>query len=230
MAPIMDIARRHGLIVIEDAAQAHGAEYHSKRVGGLGDLGCFSFYPAKNLGAYGEGGIVVTNNPEYDRIIRMQRDWGQDRKYHHLLPGYNYRMDALQGAILHIKLRYLDTWTEARRRRGAHYNELLQGFGGQLPTEASSVRHVYHIYAIRTPQRTALQQRLQMHGIETGIHYPIPVHLQPAYAHLGYKEAAFPHSETAAREVLSLPIFPELTPHQLHFVASIVRHEQAILR
>jgi dTDP-4-amino-4,6-dideoxygalactose transaminase len=229
MDPILDIARRHGLVVIEDAAQAHGAEYHGKRVGGLGDLGCFSFYPAKNLGAYGEGGIVVTNNPEYDRTIRIQRDWGQDRRYHHLLPGYNYRMDALQGAILRIKLRHLAAWIDARRRHRADYNELLQGFGAQLPAEASSVRHVYHIYAIRTPQRAALQQRLQQHGIETGIHYPIPIHLQPAYANLGYKETAFPQSEMAAREVLSLPMYPELTRHHLRLVASVVRQEHAKL-
>jgi dTDP-4-amino-4,6-dideoxygalactose transaminase/acetyltransferase-like isoleucine patch superfamily enzyme len=210
MDPILDIARRHGLVVIEDAAQAHGAEYKGKRVGGLGDLGCFSFYPAKNLGAYGEGGIVVTNNPEYDRTIRILRDWGQDRKYHHVLQGYNYRMDALQGAVLRVKLRYLEGWTEARRRHALHYNELLTGFGGQIPTAMPFVRHVYHIYAVRVPRRDAMLQTLQACGIQAGIHYPIPVHLQPAYVDLGYAPGNFPQSEQLAAEELSLPMYPEL--------------------
>jgi dTDP-4-amino-4,6-dideoxygalactose transaminase/acetyltransferase-like isoleucine patch superfamily enzyme len=226
MDPILEIARRHGLVVIEDAAQAHGAEYKGRRVGSLGDLGCFSFYPAKNLGAYGEGGIVVTNNPEYDRTIRMQRDWGQERKYHHTLKGYNYRMDAVQGAILQVKLRHLEMWTEARRRHAARYDNLLDGSRVQTPMAMPFSRHIYHIYAVRTPQRDALQQALQRHGIQTGIHYPIPVHLQPAYADLGYKAGEFPHSERAAQEVLSLPLFPELTREMQALVSTAVWQAQ----
>jgi dTDP-4-amino-4,6-dideoxygalactose transaminase/acetyltransferase-like isoleucine patch superfamily enzyme len=212
MDPILDIARRHRLVVIEDAAQAHGAEYKGKRVGGLGDLGCFSFYPAKNLGAYGEGGIVVTNKPEYDHTIRILRDWGQDSKYHHVLHGYNYRMDALQGAVLRVKLRYLESWIEARRLHAGCYDKQLTRSGVQPPQAMPWARHVYHVYAIRTPSRGALQQWLQSRGIHTGIHYPIPVHLQPAYADLGYPVGTFPYAERAAMEVLSLPMYPELSP------------------
>ena len=222
MGPILEIARRHGLVVIEDAAQAHGAEYKGRRVGGIGDLGCFSFYPGKNLGAYGEGGMVVTNNPEYARTIRMLRDWGQDDKYHHVLKGYNYRMDAFQGAVLQAKLRHLEAWTEARRAHAARYDELLADSGIQTPAEMPNCRHVYHIYAVRLGERDALQRALQAKGIQTGIHYPIPVHLQPAYADLGYKAGEFPHSESAAREVLSLPMFPELTAQLQHLVVGAI--------
>ncbi len=211
MDPILEIARRHGLTVIEDAAQAHRAEYKGRRVGSIGDLGCFSFYPGKNLGACGEGGMVVTNNPEYACNIKMLRDWGQERKYHHVLKGYNYRMDGIQGAILRVKLRYLDKWTEARRAHAALYDELLVDSGVKTPTIMPYSHHVYHIYAVRSRQRDALQQRLHAQGIQTGIHYPVPVHLQPAYADLGYQARAFPHSEAASREVLSLPMYAELT-------------------
>ena len=228
MDPIVEIARHHGLTVIEDAAQAHGAEYKGRRAGSLGDLGCFSFYPGKNLGAYGEGGLVVTNNPEYARTIRMLRDWGQERKYHHVLQGYNYRMEGLQGAILRVKLRYLEAWTEARRAHAAHYDELLADAGLQLPRVLRACRHVYHIYAVRVPQRDAVQHLLHEHGIQTGIHYPIPVHLQPAYAALGYGVGDFPHTEAAANEVLSLPMFPELTPELQERVAHVVRQLQAV--
>lgn len=211
MNPIVEIARRYGLTVIEDAAQAHRAEYKGQRVGSIGDIGCFSFYPGKNLGAYGEGGAVVTNNPEYARTIQMLRDWGQESRYRHILKGYNYRMDGIQGAILRVKLRYLDQWTEARRTHAAQYDKLLAGSGVKTPTVMPYSHHVYHIYAVRSPQRDALQQSLQEQEIQTGIHYPIPVHLQPAYADLGYKPGDFPHSEAASREVLSLPMFAELT-------------------
>jgi dTDP-4-amino-4,6-dideoxygalactose transaminase/acetyltransferase-like isoleucine patch superfamily enzyme len=215
MDPIMEIARRHGLVVIEDAAQAHGAEYKGKRVGGIGDLGCFSFYPAKNLGAYGEGGMVVTNNQEYDRTVRILRDWGQDRKYHHVLQGYNYRMDALQGAILRAKLPSLESWIEARRSHARHYDKLLTGSSVRTPRAMPWARHVYHVYAVRTPSRDLLQRQLQQQGIQTGIHYPIPVHLQPGYANLGCPLGSFPQSERAAMEVLSLPMYPELSPADL---------------
>jgi dTDP-4-amino-4,6-dideoxygalactose transaminase/acetyltransferase-like isoleucine patch superfamily enzyme len=222
MDPILDIARRHRLVVIEDAAQAHGAEYKGKRVGGLGDLGCFSFYPAKNLGAYGEGGIVVTNNPEYDRTVRILRDWGQDHKYHHVLQGYNYRMDALQGAVLRVKLHSLESWIDARRSHASRYEKQLTGGSVQTPQAMPWARHVYHVYAIRTPSRDVLQQRLQRDGIQTGIHYPIPVHLQPGYAALGCPPGTFPHSERAAMEVLSLPMYSELSPIDIDAVAQSV--------
>ena len=223
MDPILEIARRHRLLVIEDAAQAHGAEYKGRMAGSMGDLGCFSFYPGKNLGAYGEGGAVVTNNPEYNRTIRMLRDWGAEKKYEHELKGYNYRMEGFQGAILGVKLRHLEAWTEARRAHARRYNELLAGIGVDTPEEMSHARHVYHVYAIRTPQRSALQQALQGQGIQTGIHYPIPVHLQEAHADLGYRSGDFPCSEQAAKEVLSLPMYAELTEVQMRSVVRAVR-------
>ena len=214
MDPIVDIARRHGLVVIEDAAQAHGAEYKGKRVGSLGDLGCFSFYPGKNLGAYGEGGMVVTDNPDYARTMRMLRDWGAEKKYEHVLKGYNYRLEGIQGAVLRVKLRHLEAWTEARRSAASRYDTLLAGSGIPTPEAMSYARHVYHVYAIRTLHRHAWQEALQAQDIQTGIHYPIPVHLLPAYADLGYKAGDFPHAEQAANEVLSLPMFPELSAAQ----------------
>jgi dTDP-4-amino-4,6-dideoxygalactose transaminase len=223
MDPILDIARRHKLIVIEDAAQAHGAEYKGRRVGSIGDIGCFSFYPGKNLGAYGEGGLVSTSNPAYARKLRMLRDWGAERKYHHEMKGFNYRMEGLQGAILGVKLRHLETWTEARRRHARNYLELLDGFGIQTPAEMPYARHVYHVFTLRVPDRDRVQAQLHAEGIATGIHYPIPVHLQPAYSDLGYKQGDFPSAEAAAREVLSLPLFPEMTGAQIEEVVAAVR-------
>jgi dTDP-4-amino-4,6-dideoxygalactose transaminase len=228
MDPILEIARRYGLAVVEDAAQAHGAEYKGQRVGSLGDLGCFSFYPGKNLGAYGEGGAVVTNNAEHTRTIRMLRDWGAERKYHHVLKGYNYRLEGMQGAILRVKLRYLEAWTEARRAHAARYDDLLKGSGLQLPTQMPYARHVFHVYAVRTPQRASLQQALQEAGVQTGIHYPIPVHLLPAYADLGYQAGDFPCAEQAAVEVLSLPIYAELTPDCAETVAAVARSTERV--
>jgi dTDP-4-amino-4,6-dideoxygalactose transaminase len=223
MDPILEIGRRHGLAVIEDAAQAHGAEYKGRRVGSLGDLGCFSFYPGKNLGAYGEGGAVVTNNAGYARTIRMLRDWGAERKYQHVLKGYNYRLEGIQGAVLRVKLRHLEAWTEARRAHAARYDRLLAGHGVPTPEAVSYSRHVYHIYAIRTETRDSLQQMLHDQGIQTGIHYPIPVHLLPAYADLGHGPGDFPCSESAANEVLSLPMFAELNDDHIETVAAAVR-------
>jgi dTDP-4-amino-4,6-dideoxygalactose transaminase/acetyltransferase-like isoleucine patch superfamily enzyme len=222
MDPILAIARRHDLVVIEDAAQAHGAEYKGRRAGSLGDVGCFSFYPGKNLGAYGEGGLVLTGNPEYARTIRMLRDWGQEQKYHHVLKGYNYRMEGFQGAILRVKLRHLETWTEARRAHAARYDRLLASANVTLPIPTADTRHVYHVYAVRSDRRDELQRELQAARIQTGIHYPIPVHLQPAYADLGYGPGAFPESERAAGEVLSLPMYPELTPEQQATVVAAI--------
>lgn len=220
MDPLLDIAKQHGLVVIEDAAQAHRAEYKGKRVGSLGDFGCFSFYPGKNLGAYGEGGMVVTNNPDYAHTVGMLRDWGQETKYHHVLKGYNYRMDGVQGAILRVKLRYLDAWTEARRTHADLYNELLANSSVKLPVEMPYSHHVYHVYAVRLPQRDQLQKKLNDQGIQTGIHYPIPVHLQAAYADLGYSSGDFPHSEAASNEVLSLPMYAELSKEQVEHVGA----------
>jgi dTDP-4-amino-4,6-dideoxygalactose transaminase len=211
MDPILAIARKHGLVVIEDAAQAHGAEYKGRRAGSLGDLACFSFYPGKNLGAYGEAGMVVTSNPEFARTIRMLRDWGAEKKYHHVLKGYNYRMEGIQGAVLRVKLRHLENWTEARRAAAKRYDELLSGTTFDAPFVRDDVRHVFHVYAIRVQKRAELQAWLASHDIQSGIHYPIPVHLLPAFADLGYKAGDFPNAEMAAAEVLSLPMYPELT-------------------
>ena len=223
MDGIMAIARRYGLLVIEDACQAHGAEFRGRRAGSIGDLGCFSFYPGKNLGACGEGGMVVTGNEEYARRVRVLRDWGQTRKYCHELPGFNFRLEGIQGAILRVKLRHLDDWTEARRARAARYAGALEDADVVTPVESPATRHVYHVYAIRTSNRPALQRALERDGIQTNIHYPIPVHLQPAHADLGYREGEFPASECAAREVLSLPMYPELPFDSLERVADAVR-------
>jgi dTDP-4-amino-4,6-dideoxygalactose transaminase len=223
MDPIMEVARRHDLVVIEDAAQAHGAQYKGRPVGSIGDMGCFSFYPGKNLGAYGEGGAVTTSNPEYARTIRMLRDWGQDRKYHHQLRGFNYRMEGFQGAILRVKLRHLERWTEARRKVVNLYNELLPDSGVEAPAEMPWGRHVYHVYTLRADDRDGLQASLLAEGIQTGIHYPVPAHLQPAYADLGYGRGAFPRAETAAEQVLSLPLYPELSAQSVAEVAGAVK-------
>jgi dTDP-4-amino-4,6-dideoxygalactose transaminase len=222
MDPILAIAKQCGLRVIEDAAQAHDAEYKGRRVGSMGDLGCFSFYPGKNLGAVGEGGLLVTNNADYAAMARTLRDWGQSAKYHHDVKGFNYRMDGIQGAALRVKLRHLPKWTEARRRHAALYGTLLSASGVQTPAESSYARAVYHVYAIRSRERDRLQARLLEHGIQSGIHYPIPVHLQKAYANLGFVEGDFPVTEQAAREQLSLPMFAELTDAQIQDVCRAV--------
>jgi len=210
MAPILEIARRRGLTLIEDACQAHGAEYRGRRAGALGEMGCFSFYPGKNLGAYGEGGMVVTDDPDLARSLRMYRDWGAEKKYHHVLKGYNYRLEALQAAVLRVKLRRLEAWTEARREAARRYASLLAGGPVAAPSERPDGRHVYHIYAIRTGERAAVQAGLAARGVQTGIHYPFPVHLLQAYADLGYSAGDFPHAELAASQELSLPMYPEL--------------------
>jgi dTDP-4-amino-4,6-dideoxygalactose transaminase len=223
MDAIMAIARKHKLVVVEDACQAHGAEFKGRRAGSIGDMGCFSFYPGKNLGAYGEGGMVTTANEEYARKVRMFRDWGAEKKYHHVLKGYNFRLEGIQGAVLRVKLKYLEKWTEARRTAAAHYDRLLAGSGVPTPYAVPGNRHVYHLYVVRTAHRQAWQDALNAQGIQTGIHYPIPVHLLPAYADLGYKQGDLPHTEKAANEVLSLPMFPELTQQQCEIVASAVK-------
>lgn len=222
MGTIMEIAARRGVAVIEDACQAHGSRQHGRSAGSIGLSGCFSFYPGKNLGACGEGGMVVTSNDEQARQIRMLRDWGQDRRYHHVIEGYNYRMDAIQGAALRVKLRQLEGWTEARRERAQLYSQLLANSPVQVPREAPGNRHVWHIFAIRTPHRDQLQKYLAREGVETGLHYPVPVHLQPAYADLGHRPGDFPQSEAAADSVLSLPIYPELSLRAVETVCALV--------
>ena len=224
MDPIQEIARRHNLVVVEDAAQAHGTEYKGRRSGSLADLSCFSFYPGKNLGAYGEGGAVVTNDERYAKTIRMMRDWGQERKYHHVVQGYNYRMEGFQGAILGVKLKYLERWTEARRAHARRYTALLDELGVATPQEAPDTRHVFHVYAIRVPDRENVQKQLQAAGIGTAIHYPIPVHLQKSFAHLGYKAGDFPISERLADAVLSLPMYPEMTDAQIDETVATISH------
>ena len=227
MASILEVAGRHGIPVIEDACQSHGAEFNGRRAGSMGALGCFSFYPGKNLGAYGEGGAVVTSDPTLAKTVRMLRDWGQEKRYHHKLKGFNYRMEGIQGAILGVKLKHLEQWTEARRAHARQYDALLAGSGVvQAPEQLEGRRHVYHIYAVRSTDRDGLQRQLQADGVQTGLHYPIPVHLQEAHADLGYKVGDFPQSEAAAREVLSLPMFPELTATQVEQVVAAV-HQRA---
>jgi dTDP-4-amino-4,6-dideoxygalactose transaminase len=215
----MALAGAHGLAVVEDAAQAHGAEQRGRRAGSIGDLGCFSFYPGKNLGACGEGGAVVTNDADLASKLRRLRDWGQSEKYVHALHGYNYRMEGLQGACLAVKLPHLEAWTEARRAHAARYDWLLAGSGIGIPANATDQRHVYHVYAVELKDRDAARQRLSAAGIATGIHYPSPVHLQPAYADLGYCRGDFPVAERFAAETLSLPLYPELRAEQTARVA-----------
>lgn len=223
MDAINAIAQRHGLAVIEDAAQAHLARYKDRPVGSLGDLACFSFYPGKNLGACGEAGMVTTNNAKYAARMRQLRDWGQERKYHHVERGFNYRMEGFQGAVLGVKARHIERWTELRRQHAAQYGKLLTGAGLETPAEAPWARSVSHVYAVRTPQREALRDWLAAREIQTGIHYPVPVHLQPGYADLGYRQGDFQVSEALSDSVLSLPMFAELTSQQIETVADAVR-------
>lgn len=222
MDPILEVARRNNLLVIEDAAQAHGAEYKGRRAGSIGEMACFSFYPGKNLGAYGEGGMVVTSNPELARTIRMLRDWGSNKRYHYLLKGYNYRLEGMQGAILRVKLRYLDRWTEARRAHAVRYHELLKDSGAKTPAEMPHARHVRHVYALMSPHRDEIQRELQSRNIGCGIHYPFTIYESAAHSDLGYKKGDFPNAERAAAEEISLPIYPELTSEQIQQIAEAV--------
>ena len=228
MEPVLEIADRHGLKVIEDAAQAHGAEYKGQRVGSMGHVAIFSFYPGKNLGAYGDAGSVVTDDGEIAEKVRLLRNHGRRDKYEHLLQGFNYRIDTLQAAILRAKLAHLEEWNEARRRCAAAYREFLSDLDLVLPYEPEHVRAVYHLFVIRLAgsllqERGALRGHLKARDISTGVHYPIPLHLQPAYRHLGYKKGDFPITEACARQVLSLPIYPELTRAQMEEVAQAIK-------
>jgi len=220
MAPIMDLAKQHGLWVIEDAAQAVGAEYRGRRVGSIGHLGCFSFFPTKNLGGYGDGGFVTTNDTGLAERIRMLRQHGSREKYFHEFLGWSSRLDELQAAVLRVKLRHLDGWTERRRAHVQRYRELLAALPVRLPPERAGDRVVYHLFTLRTPHRDELQKYLAERGIQTMVHYPIPLHLQPLYRDLGV--GPLPESERASREVLSLPLFPELEPDELAAVASAI--------
>jgi dTDP-4-amino-4,6-dideoxygalactose transaminase len=224
MDAIVEIAKAHELFVIEDASQAHGAEYKGRPAGSIGDAGCFSFYPGKNLGAYGEAGAVVTNNARLAAKIRRFRDHGEEKKYHHAMIGWNARMDGIQGAVLSVKLKHLAAWNEARRKNARRYDELLAGLDQVVtPHEADYARHVYHIYAIRAHHRDTLISALAEKDIHCGIHYPVPVHLQEAYGFLGLKKGSFPVAEKCAEEFVSLPMYPELTREQIEFVASEIK-------
>jgi dTDP-4-amino-4,6-dideoxygalactose transaminase len=222
MKPILEIARMRGLTVIEDAAQAHGSEYHGRRCGSLSEIAAFSFYPGKNLGAYGEGGALTTTRSDVATTCRVLRDWGQEKRYEHRLKGFNYRMDAIQGAVLRVKLRHLEEWTQRRVQVARWYREALDPESVRSPKERPGCRHVYHVYVVRSDNRDDLRIALAGQGIQTGIHYPIPVHLQPAHEDLGYHAGDFPVAESAAREVLSLPIYPEMTREQVRMVAAAV--------
>ncbi|MFO7601515.1 MAG: DegT/DnrJ/EryC1/StrS family aminotransferase [Candidatus Desulfacyla sp.] len=230
MDPILQIAREQGLFVIEDACQAHGAQYKGQPAGSLGDMGCFSFYPGKNLGAYGEAGAVVTNNKEAAEKIMILRDHGQVKKYSHTMVGWNARMDGIQGAVLTVKLRHLPAWLEARRKNAARYDMLLEDiYDVVTPKEADYARHVYHIYAIRVENRDAIAAGLASRKIHCGIHYPVPIHLTEAYRSLGYTKNSFPVSEKCADQYISLPMYPELKDEQIDQVCmelqSIVSEE-----
>ncbi len=224
--PILELAEEYNLKVIEDACQAHGGEYKGKRVGSIGDVGCFSFYPGKNLGAYGDGGMVVTNDEKIANKIRCLRDHGRREKYEHLIVGYNYRLDALQAAILRVKLKYLDEWNEKRRKNSSIYNGLLKDLNIITPYEEEYAKHVYHLYVIRIKRRYEVYKFLQEKGIACGIHYPLPLHLQKAYHSLGYKKGDFPVAEKCAQEVISLPIYPELKRKEIEYIVKILAEFQ----
>lgn len=223
MNPILDMAQRHGLRVIEDACQAHGAEYDGKKCGSFGDAGCFSFYYTKNLGAYGEGGIITTDDPDLAEKARKYRTHGHSSKYEHIVMGYNSRLDEIQAAILRIRLKHLVEYNDARRNIAAKYNELLKDTPLILPREAGGRRHVYHLYVVRCKERDALQQYLADAGIGTGIHYKNPVHLQEACRRYGYKKGDFPFTENICDEILSLPMYPELKDEGIEYIAQKIK-------
>jgi dTDP-4-amino-4,6-dideoxygalactose transaminase len=223
LGALLAIAHRHNIFLVEDACQAHGALYNERKAGTLGIAGCFSFYPGKNLGCLGEGGAVVTNDPEIAAQVRILRDHGSLRKYEHRIPGYNFRMEGLQGGFLAAKLKRLDSWNEQRRRLAARYDRLLEGTPLILPQEMPHSRHVYHLYVVQVEDRDHVRDQMSVAGVETGIHYPKPVHLQEAYAALGYAPGSFPVTETLSRRVLSLPMFPTLTEEMIEYVAFVLR-------
>jgi dTDP-4-amino-4,6-dideoxygalactose transaminase len=227
MDPIMDVANRHNLIVIEDAAQAIGSEYKGRRAGSIGHMGCFSFFPSKNLGGFGDAGMVVTNDPKLAEQLNLLRAHGAKPKYYHKVVGGNFRLDALQAAILRIKLQYLDGWTEGRQRNAATYRRLFQEAGLDkivgLPVELPNVRHIYNQFVVRFPRRDALMDHLKKHQIGCEVYYPVPMHVQECFADLGYTAGDFPLSEAAAHESLAIPIYPELTEAMLQSVVNAIQ-------
>ena len=224
MDPILAVAQRHGLQVVEDASQAHGAKYNGRPAGSMGGMGCFSFYPGKNLGAYGEGGAVVTDDEKLAGQLRALREHGQKQKYIHQVIGWNARMDGIQGAVLSVKLRYLDEGNDARRRHARDYDRLLAGLPAVVrPVERPGSHHVYHIYAVRVPDRDRVLREMDQRGVSCGIHYPVPIHLQEAYAALKLSRGAYPVAERCAGEELSLPMYPELTEEMVGYVAGQLR-------
>ncbi|MDI7260471.1 MAG: DegT/DnrJ/EryC1/StrS family aminotransferase [Thermodesulfobacteriota bacterium] len=224
MGAIMDIADHYNFVVIEDACQAHGAEYQGKKVGSFGDLSCFSFYPTKNLGGFGDGGMVMTDHKHFYEKLRLLRNYGEKKKYQHLLKGGNSRLDEIQAAVLRIKLRYLDSWIERRRERAKAYTTMLASTDVICPVEREEARHVYHLFVIRTKKRDALQTFLKSKGIDTLIHYPISIHLQKAFKELGYQRGSLPVTEQYSREILSLPFFPELNDGEMEEVREQIKN------
>lgn len=220
--PIKEICQKGRMVLIEDAAQAHGARYKNKRLGSLGDISCFSFYPGKNLGAYGEGGAVVTNDESLAHKIRILRDHGQPKKYHHETIGFNYRMDGFQGAVLNVKLKYIDEWNSIRRQKAKLYNELIDKADITAPYEPDYAESVYHLYVVLSDNREKLKNYLEENGVSTGLHYPIPVHLQKAYQFLGYKKGDFPVTEKISDSLLSLPIYPELEDSKIQYICELI--------
>ena len=222
MERIREIANDYDLFLIEDAAQAHAAEWRGHQPGYYGDVASYSFFPAKNLGCFGDGGAVITNDNELAEKVRLLVNHGRMSKYEHLMEGYNYRLDALQAAILNVKLKHLPKWTELRREHAAFYNDHLPD-EIKRPVEAKGAKHVYYMYVIRTKKRDKLMSYLKERGISTGIHYPVPLHLQPAYKNLGFKKGDFPVSEKLADEILSIPVYPELTDEQLNYIVDAIK-------
>lgn len=226
MDPIMDIARKYDMKVIEDACQAHGTEYKGKKVGSIGDAGCFSFYPTKNLGAYGDSGMVITDDEDIAKNLQMLRNYGEEKKYYNVIRGFNSRLDEIHAAILKVKLNHLDRWNEIRRDYAGLYENLLRDSSIITPVEKKYAKHIFHLYVIRANERDKLQERLKDKGIVTSIHYPDPIHFQPVYQDMGYKKGDFPISEKYAAEILSLPLFPELTKDEIEFIAQAIMEFQ----
>lgn len=223
MDEIREISKKYKLLIVEDACQSHGATYKNKRVGGLGDFGAFSFYPGKNLGAYGDGGALVTNNKPLAETVSMMRNYGQKKKYYHKFLAWNSRLDNLQAAVLRVKLKYLDSWNQKRSEHAKAYDDGLKGLPIVVPKVNPDNTHVYHLYVIRTKSRNKLAQFLKSEGIATGLHYPVPIHLQKAYRGLGHKIGDFPITEKLSRDILSLPMYPELSTRQINYIVSSVR-------
>ncbi len=227
MDPILEVARRYDLKVIEDACQAHGTEYKGKKVGSIGDVGCFSFYPTKNLGAYGDSGMIVTNDKETAEKLRMLRNYGEERKYYTVLRGFNSRLDEIQAAVLRVKLGHLQGWNETRRNHAGLYNNLLRDSFVIIPVEEDYAKHVFHLYVIRTKDQRKLQEWLKTKEIFTSIHYPAPIHFHPAYKDRGFRRGDLPVSEKYATEILSLPMYPELEEDQIQYICRAIRSFQS---